>query len=610
MRQDWKTEQVGIPFQQNLVDYPLDTTNGFKISNPSTSKSVMSRLVNLVPYKHGEVFTFKKRPGCVSSVSINSTVPTPREGFRSANGFIYAGGNSGNYCQALAYNGTTQYLLGPTVGFGISGTAAMGFGEIDLGTLGKCVMFTGVPISTAPTYVPANYTTVSEGYLLDESDLVTATYGPVTGNCSVTNASTSVTGIASTAKFKVGQVIAFTYSGTTQWRTVATIPGGGTTITVDTALTLGTVTAVFDKGYIYKITSQYYPGNAGQSTVGRLVSLGGYAAIMTKDGNLWNSDINAPFTWQSYAHTSAQQYEDTGMGALRYRTYILAFGEYSIEFFKETDSISSSNLQVSPELTVKIGVRSPKHFDAIEDTVAFISNGKDGSVGVYLMDDLRPRKVSSGDVDYILSKLGPTNFELHVMTLYGKRMIVLNSLSSLASAQYISMMYYLEDDLWVDWKVTEAGTATDYTHPWQFPAGAINDTVYAVSPAQATNGPYITKYQAETDGQYYDNLVASSKVVTAYVQTPIFNFKTNRRKFMSKLHLIHKSSTSYNPGANVTVYWSDDNGQTWRSRPFSSTLAILSSFGSFRKRIFRIVEATTGFYEIHALEIELRMGGR
>ena len=77
---------------------------------------------------------------------------------------------------------------------------------------------------------------------------------------------------------------------------------------------------------------------------------------------------------------------------------------------------------------------------------------------------------------------------------------------------------------------------------------------------------------------------------------------------MSKLHLTHKSDSSYNPGANVTVYWSDDSGQTWKSRAFSSTKGILTGFGQFRKRIMRVVEATTNFYEITLLEIEFKRG--
>ena len=607
MRQDWTTEQLPIPFVQNLIDYTTDTTNGFKISNPSASTSIMSRLVNIIPNKHGDNFTFKKRPGCVSSVSINSVLPTPRDAFLSSSGFVYAGGNSGSYCQALAYNGTTVYTLGPTTGFGISGHAAMGFGEVDLGTSGKMVLFVSQPTSTAPTYVPADLATTSEGYYVDESDLETATYGPVTGTCAVTNNSATVSSIASTAKFVIGQVISFTYSATTQWRTILTIPDG-VSITVNAVLTLGTVTATFDKGYVYKITDTDYPGNAGVSVVGGMASLNGYQVVMTKNGDIYNSDVNSVTAWAAASITNAQQAPDTGRGVLQYRNYILAFCAGSIEFFSAVASVSDSSFQVAPELFIRLGVRSPKHYSLFENTLAFMGNGTEGGNSIYLMEDYRPKRISTEDIDYIVSKLGPTNYEVKVMTLYGKHLVLLNPLSSLASDKYTTFVYSVEDEIWFEWKVTEGGTSTDYTQPWQFPGGAINDVVYCVSPAQATNGPYITKFNPETDTNYYDNLSASSKAVTVFIQTPIINLKTNKYKFMSKLHLTHKSDSSYNPGANVTVYWSDDSGQTWKSRAFSSTKGILTGFGQFRKRIMRVVEATTNFYEITLLEIEFKRG--
>ncbi|MCR4308366.1 MAG: packaged DNA stabilization protein gp10 [Candidatus Berkelbacteria bacterium] len=624
----WEKKTIPLFTGQDLTNYNLDTTNGFKISNPSASTATMSRIVNAIPYKHEDKITWRKRPGCKNSTLLSALPGTVGDTFLSSGGYGYVTGvASGGYSAIVATaNGTTvtsvssaEYSSAGGVVYGgassATGVVPIGAAEITIGS-DLWILTTLAPVSS---YVPNITITAqySNGYYSKESDLISGTYGALTGACSVTDGSGVVTGITSTTKCAVNQVISIRANNVMYWTTIVSVDSGTQITVANTNWTAYTGTAYFTKGSLYKITNTNFPGNTPLlGVVGSFVVLNGYSYIQCVNGRIYNSDINDPTTWSATNYITAQMQSDPGRGLALYKNHIVAFGFYSCEFFKDVGNATGSPLQSVPELFLKLGIRQPKHLVQIEDTFGFLANTESGSHAIYILDGFQPKRISTPDIEYILFKIGAANFELKFLRLNGKPCLLINRYLTYALRNnlenILTFVYYIDEGIWGEWKVTEAGTANDHAHPWSYPIGVISGTFYSVSPYTEGlgSGPYITTFLAESDTNYYDNLSASSKPVTFYLQSKVLDGGTLNRKFHSKLKLYHSADTSFNPGTNISVYKSDDFGQTWVTRALTATQAFLAGLGAFRQRIFRVVDATTNFYQMTVAEVEYKEGSK
>jgi len=615
MREAWTKQTLSILPEQDLTNYNLESTYKFQISNPSTSTAKMARMVNLIPYKDKDTFKFRKRPGCKSATLLSSTLVGVTEAIMSSTSVFYISAiNTPNQAYLMAStNGTTWNPYAPGLytngAFTCYGGLRGGTGDDNLSetSISDVIYIMGqsnISLSSPPANSDSTF-----GYYIRESDVTGGTYGLVTGTCSITLDSAVVTNIASTASMLAGQsfnITGGTAGGVTTNTWIVSVDSG-TQVTLGTTLPFTTGTGYFSKGAVFYILDADFPGNNSIATIGRFISLNGYIYIMTVNGRIYNSDINSISSWPG-DYLSVQISPDYGRTLALYRNHILAFGERSIEFFRDAGNDTGSPLASVPELFIGLGIRNARHLAQMEDTLCFMANTKEGSNAIYIFDGFRPVKISTSDIDYIISKIGPTNFELKTMRLNGKMCLLVNRTNTSTSTEFITLVYYIEETVWGEWKVTEGGTAADYTHPWQFPMGSLSGTFYSVSDYQATNGVYVSTFLAESDNNYYDNLAASTKNVTAYIQTKPLIMGSLNRKFLSELRLLSTTTTLFNPGTAVTVYWSDDFGQTWTSRTFTSTKQFMNSLGSFKQRIFRIVEATNDFWQFEAMELFYKLG--
>lgn len=609
MRGDWDKKIAPVAPSQDLSNYILATSNGFKISNPSASTSKMVRRVNLIPYKEGDSIKWRKRPGCKSTTSVEGSSVV--DATSSAASVLYISGVSSSSASVLtSSNGSTwaQQVIPAVTSGALSITQGLPTGGVALQYMSE-INISGTTYMVFSLYVSAGNT---QAYYISETDVTAATKGPYSSTCSGTLGNGIITGIGSTAKFAAGQVVyldGLVGGGSAGFTSaIITSVDSGTQVTLNLVNPFDTGAQLISKGAFYQITDTDFPGNSGNDIVGKFASMNGYLYIMCKNGRIYNSDINSISSWTATGYITAQMMSDYGVTLSVYKNHIMAFGERSIEFFRDVGNATGSPLQSVPELFIRMGTRNGRHVAQVEDSLFFVANTNEGSNSIYVMDGFQPRKISTDDIDYVISKIGPTNFELKALRLNGKLCLLVNRVATSTSQEYVTFVYYVEEGEWGEWKVTEGGTATDYTHPWQFPMGSISSTFYSVSAYQATNGVYVSTFLSEADDNYYDNLAASSKNVTVYIQTPVLTMGTLNRKFLKELRLLDSTSSLLNPGSAVTVYWSDDYGVTWTSRTFASTKQFLSNLGYFRERIFRIVEASNDFYQIGELELLYKQG--
>ena len=125
------------------------------------------------------------------------------------------------------------------------------------------------------------------------------------------------------------------YNGITS---IGTLTGVARDITETSATGTTTLVIPCENGNAY-----YYPdggsmtqisdGDFPSTNIGTFAHMDGYAFIMTSGGDIYNSDLSSISAWTSTNFISAQNSTDQGVGLMRYKNLILAFGTESCEMF-------------------------------------------------------------------------------------------------------------------------------------------------------------------------------------------------------------------------------------------------------------------------------------
>lgn len=343
-----------------------------------------------------------------------------------------------------------------------------------------------------------------------------------------------------------------------------------------------------DGGAVTQITDADFPGNAGRTITGGFVFMDGYAFIMDTTGRVYNSDLNSIAAWSSDNYAVAQMYPDAGIGLLRYKNQLVAFGRETTEFFYNAGNETGSPLARTPQAFIRLGCAGPKALTQFEDTVAWVSSSDKNGVGVYVLDGYAPKRISTPTVDTQLQLSNLSDVYVTAIRMVGKSFVVVTTTST-------TFVYCLEDDSWHEWAST---------YPlWHKLTGTTgsNSLVYGIS-ASSTNGRV---YVVNSSGfQYQDDGVD----YTMTLQTTKFDGDTTARKFLNKLTLVGDQTPST---ATMYVSWSDDDYNTFntaRTIDMSGSAQYLSNCGQFRRRAFKLVNSDSTFVRLEALEMQLKKG--
>ena len=357
------------------------------------------------------------------------------------------------------------------------------------------------------------------------------------------------------------------------------------------------ITTDGNKGYYYpdggamtEITDVDFPSNASQTIVGEFVPLNGYNFIMTTSGRIYNSDLNSIANWDSLSWLSSNIKSDQGLGLARYKNYIVAFGKESIEFFKVVQNATGSVLQPVQDNTINIGCISQYGFKEMWDTLVFIGSTAASGIGVYILDGLNARKISTSTIDGILSSTNVSGLFANVFNLVGKTFLAIVSNSD--ARTYV---YGLDDDLWHEWTsgtilwthITGIGTGTRYIYAVS--RGSTSGKVYVINP---------TSFVFQDDGSNY----------TVTIQTSKFDGGTQYRKFVPKMFIVGDTYSSTN---NISLSWSDDDYVTFstaRTVDLSADNAYVLGCGSFVRRAWRIIQSNSMPLRLEAFEWAIKQG--
>lgn len=250
----------------------------------------------------------------------------------------------------------------------------------------------------------------------------------------------------------------------------------------------GTLAVVFDVGGTAVATP--YLNSFPLNPVPGLVYLDGYVFAMDSKGTIWQSDNENPNIWGPLNYTSAVSEADKGKAIARHLNYIIAFKEWTADFFYDAGNAAGSVLSINQSAHIEIGCADGNSIQNPEQTLIWMGTVVEGSRSIFMLDGLSPLKVSNKAVETFLnaSDLSGTYSWLYKIaghTFYG---LVLTD-------QNVTLVYDLNEKEWHYWT-----TSTDFiggdehyfecSFVTQFPFNsgnfyvldAINGLVFTLSP--------------------------------------------------------------------------------------------------------------------------------
>ncbi len=162
--------------------------------------------------------------------------------------------------------------------------------------------------------------------------------------------------------------------------TIAQLSAGGT---LDWSKTLdGTQLAIKNTASAWNYTlagqtlAQVTNANYPASTVRGLVYLDGTFYVMDSKGQIWGSGVNDFTTWTALNVITAQGEPDTGVCLTKYVQYVVAFGQWTTEFFYDAGNAVGSPLSSMPTAMQLVGCASADSVVQAESFVFWIAQSK------------------------------------------------------------------------------------------------------------------------------------------------------------------------------------------------------------------------------------------
>ena len=389
----------------------------------------------------------------------------------------------------------------------------------------------------------------------------------------------------------------FTVSGTT---------GSGATGTY-TALA-GSITSVTltnpGSGYTGALTVSFSGGGAGATAtaslnsfpsnpVPGLVYLDGYVFVMDQQGQIWQSDNENPTAWGALNYISATSEADKGVAIARHLNYIVAFKQWTADFFYDAGNPTGSVLAINQSAHMEVGCADGNSIQNPEQTLIWMATVVEGGRTIMLLNGLSPVKVSTKAVENFLnaSDLSGTYSWLYKIaghTLYG---LVLTD-------QNVTLVYDMDEKEWHIWTTSKdyIGGSENYfecSFVTQFPFNSGNFYVL-----DAANGLMFTL----SPNNYVDPFgPIRMRIVTDRMDFDTYAFKTG-------YGLTIFGDTIQDV---MQVRHTEDDYTTW-SQYRNINLALqkpcLYQLGRFRRRAYEFLY--TGKNPLRLEKVEFNLNGR
>lgn len=204
------------------------------------------------------------------------------------------------------------------------------------------------------------------------------------------------------------------------------------------------------------VTNANYPA----TTVRGLVYLDGSFYVMDSNGAIWGSSPNDFTTWSAINFINAQSESDGGVCLIKYNQYIVAFGQYTVEFFYDAGNAIGSPLSPVQNAQLLIGCASADSVQQVASSVFFIGQSKlkgqafSPKLFVARLDGTQYTVVSTPSIDRILNADGLVGAFAASVNILGHSIYII----SLPTTN-VSLAFDVKIGTWYIWTIGTLGSA-------------------------------------------------------------------------------------------------------------------------------------------------------
>ena len=330
--------------------------------------------------------------------------------------------------------------------------------------------------------------------------------------------------------------------------------------------------------------------------------LNGKLFLMTTDGDIYESDIEDPTSWQALSVRNAEVEPDAGVILTKHHEHIIALGTRTLEFFEDTANATGSSLSSRTDIQYDVGAIDEDSLVRIGNRTYFVGQDKSNAVGVFMLDGFSLKKVSDETIDTFLTSAVTTDMMgLHASgNVSGGREFYALTLFNLITdiVPVTTLVLVSTRGMWGHWDVQLPDVDHYPLMDWA------PSTTTRAGEGILSNGDLVTMQDdfnpvdtvgasaVYEDGIYepgiYTATSGSGTSIPFEIITGDFDAESPMTKYQGDLWLMH---TPLSVDESVTVAVKDDEDAeygTGRSLSVGDKDARLTRMGSFRRRNFKI----------------------
>lgn len=310
---------------------------------------------------------------------------------------------------------------------------------------------------------------------------------------------------------------------------------------------------------------------------GKMEFMDGFGFVLSTTNKIYSTNLNTLATWPASSYITKAIQQDDPRGLAKFKNQIIAFGDSTMEVFRNAGNATGSPLQSVKELATNVGlgnIASPlsgnifRHYYCVSGNVMYFVGKLPGlySQGFYAYDGQHVQKISSPSIDKILNGASILSLtHMSQVVLDSQEGIAISLNSSLTATPQRWLMYFPKWNEWFEWQSTQITPIC---------GGRFLLSLSGVS---------AVLNEASKSDVWTDN-------GAAYTMTHQFTLPQagNHRKYMPMLGVIGDTARS---ASTLNVETSDDDGQTWataRGIDMTSSDKKLTRCGSYRGRMVRL----------------------
>lgn len=191
----------------------------------------------------------------------------------------------------------------------------------------------------------------------------------------------------------------------------------------------------------------------GRTTVPGVAYMDGYFFVMDIYGVIYNSDLNSPGTWNALDYITAESQTGNGKALAKSLNYIVAFKEWSTEFFYNAGNTNGSPLDRVDNGFTLIGCASGTSIAELDGSLLWVSQSRGEGRGVYAMQGIQQAKISTPDIERILNEDDLATVYAYGIKIDGHALYVLTLITS-----DITLVYDATTKTWAQWSSLTAGS--------------------------------------------------------------------------------------------------------------------------------------------------------